>query len=199
MASQEAEDDDVSQKAPLLVKIIGILSILIGILFSIGGILAAGAFSTLSEVGLPASSPFSGTVWGSFQMISYIFIASGISTGLQGWGLLKMKPWAWIMTAFFLLATIFLVIDSHMKNLFATSLDLSYVIVVTLIAGLLLAYFVKKKQYFSLDLLSTKITAMIIGGLVAFTAISMMTFDAASAQIAEWVMGSLLNQGLYSV
>ena len=200
MANVEIEDDNsVRYERPLLVRIVGILSILAGILFIVIGILSAGIWSTLNETRIAGSLSLGNLPVGSLHMLSYIVIASGIGTALQGWGLLKMKPWAWITITFFLLAIILLVVHGYVSNARATSLDLSAMIVSIFIAGLLLAYFVRKKEYFNLDMLSTKTTLMIIGGLVTYSIISLVVMEMASTTITEWLNEVVLNKRLLSV
>ncbi len=191
MANLEIEDDhDVEYERPLLVRIIGILSILAGILFILAGILSLGMSTTVSGSSTGRILPA-----GSFQVLSYVILISGIYTALQGWGLLRMRPWAWIMTTFFLLSSAFLSVHIYTSNATATNFDLSVMVADIFIAGLLLAYFVKKKEYFNLDMLSTRTTLMIIGGLVIYSTILTAVIDIEGTTIKQWVQGF---QGLHS-
>lgn len=95
-----------------MVKIVGILSILIGMLIVIGGVLSVGIFTTLMyETDVVRNFPIE-----SMQILFYIIIGSGIATALQGYGLLKMKPWTWMMVVFFLLAMVFFSIHGYISN-----------------------------------------------------------------------------------
>ncbi len=195
MANLEVEDDHSGGYArPLLVTIISVLSMLAGILLILGGVLSLGIFTTLSESRLVGILPL-----GSFAMLSYVFVAAGISTSLQGWGLLKMKPWAWIMATFLLLTMAFLSVHTYVSNAAATKFELSIMIAGVLIAGLLLAYFVKKRKYFDLDMLSTRTTLIIIGGLVTYSILWMAMIDMAGTTMQEWYKGLLAKQGLHSI
>jgi len=192
VANLEIEDDhDVGYKRPLLVRIIALLSISAGILLILAGILSVGVFTTVSTSPMGKILPV-----GSFQVLSYIILASGIDTALQGWGLLKMKPWAWIMVTFFLLSSILLSAHIYTSNATATNFDLSVMIADIFIAGLLLAYFVKKREYFNLDTLSARTTLMIIGGLAIYSIILMAATDIEGTAIKQWVQNL---QGLHSV
>lgn len=196
MAELETEDD-TGYERPLLVRIIGILSILAGILFILIGILSAGIWATLGESSMTGMFP--DTMLEALQILSYLIIGAGVGTALQGWGLLKMKPWAWIMVTFSLLATIFFAVQGYTSAPAGTGMGLSTVIAVIFIAGLLLTYFLKKKEYFDLEMLSTKTTLMIIGGLVTYTMISMVVTEMASTTIMQSFYEVVTNEGLLSV
>lgn len=184
----------VGSEKPSLIRIVAILSILVGIIAIIAGILSVGLFTTIMDETDMTGFP----VW-SMQMLFYLIIGSGIATALQGWGLMKMKPWGWIMFVFFLLAMMFFSVHGYVSNANATSADLSAMIVSLLIAGLLLVYFVKKKDYFELDGLSTRTTLMIVGGLVTYRMVSLLVTEMAGTTIMEWLSGVILDEGVYSV
>lgn len=103
------------------------------------------------------------------------------------------------MMMFFLLAMIFFSIHGYTSNPAATSAELSMMIVSILIAGLLLAYFGKRKEYFDVSSMSTRTTLLIIGGLVTYSMLSLILTEMAGTSIMEWLSTIVLDESVYSI
>jgi hypothetical protein len=195
VANLELEDDSAGYERPLLIRIIGVLSIVAGLLLIIAGILSAGIFTTLvEETEMISTFPLA-----SLQALFYLIIGSGIAITIQGWGLLKMKAWGWMMAAFFLLSAIFFSVHGYATNTGRTSTDLSFMAASILIAGLLLAYFVKRKDYFDVSALSTRAIIGIVGGLVAYSVISFLVMEMVGTSLMESLPDMVFEEGLYSL
>ena len=83
-----------TRKTPIGVLILGILVILAGIgLLAVGGLLFAAAFLMAG-----AGSQVGGLFGAILGIIGAVFVIFGIIAVLAGVGLIRLRPWAWMLT-----------------------------------------------------------------------------------------------------